>query len=542
MSILFPEFIFVHAVEELKMALDDLFSMEKKEEILKKSGWVVTTNSWFRFLHGILNIGKRSSYYEVSLLSPSNQSPVRRTREESEGVLENQSKNSAEAEQKVESESFKWTLTHSYFANMGGLLEVHSNSRCTAYQIANSKDPDVVLKELELSEKEIKDKAKADVLVKTIAVLQIGWLVLSVITRKAQDIPTCQLEIVTLAFAILAIFAYCGNSYKPKDIGIPVNLHGLKDHSFISEIPSGYSSFSETIMLARGRFETIMLARGQLEPTRRMRYNARGTGVPNDNFRQTDLTFLTVLLAVSALIFGGLHLLAWDSTFATNTEKWIWRAAGIGTASIPMSTLVIHGLVAIHKARIRKATYQNSSFLKFLDGIPLTWLDSLEKELLVQIDKEDLLYGERVQEVINNIKYAQRAAKLLAEEDIYGVLKSIENLSEMLEAREDMRYGQIWGKIEARIDDLQISTWKRPPEGQFFRYLKEGAAVVEVMRRGLDAKQLHVTAWYFVTVIVSAIVYAVARLSIITIAFTSFRFAPAGIYISTWARFLPNIS
>jgi hypothetical protein len=75
-----------------------------------------------------------------------------------------------------------WTLTHSYYANMGGLLcpdyFVSQNDRDTSYNaLTGSKlstkygwcDPHP-LKELVLSKEEIEDKSKADWLLKSIAV------------------------------------------------------------------------------------------------------------------------------------------------------------------------------------------------------------------------------------------------------------------------------------------------------------------------------------------------------------------------------------
>jgi hypothetical protein len=130
-----------------------------------------------------------------------------------------------------------WTLTHSYFANMGGLLHTEqyrkgqdTNPQYNALTGAklsgkrfswNGRHP---LRGLVLSKQDIEDKSKADWLLKTLAVLQITWLILTVLVRGVTGLPVTQLEIATLAFSIFAIITYAANWWKPKDVSQLIRL------------------------------------------------------------------------------------------------------------------------------------------------------------------------------------------------------------------------------------------------------------------------------------------------------------------------------
>jgi hypothetical protein len=76
------------------------------------------------------------------------------------------------------------------------------------------------------TEKQIKDKSKADWVAKTMAVVQILRLLCSMASRAVLELPISQLEVCTADFSILAIATYLANWNKPKDV--EVSIHVLK--------------------------------------------------------------------------------------------------------------------------------------------------------------------------------------------------------------------------------------------------------------------------------------------------------------------------
>ncbi|KAL3293784.1 Major facilitator superfamily domain general substrate transporter protein [Colletotrichum asianum] len=130
----------------------------------------------------------------------------------------------------VENAPQKWTISHSYYAQMGGIMIPSDYTSDTVrYEVLTATkltpqyqwDEDHPLKRLELSEQDIQDKSKADWLLKSLAILQIVWLVLNVIVRGVTGLAVTQLEIATAAFALMAVLTYVASWWKPKDISEP---------------------------------------------------------------------------------------------------------------------------------------------------------------------------------------------------------------------------------------------------------------------------------------------------------------------------------
>lgn len=69
-----------------------------------------------------------------------------------------------------------------------------------------------------LSMEVIRDKSKADGLVKLAALFQVSWFTLQCITRAAHNLPIAPMEAMTLAYVFVVILTYAFWWIKPKDI------------------------------------------------------------------------------------------------------------------------------------------------------------------------------------------------------------------------------------------------------------------------------------------------------------------------------------
>jgi hypothetical protein len=76
-----------------------------------------------------------------------------------------------------------------------------------------------------ITEADIEDRSKGDVISKCVAILQLVWFIIQLIARYAQGLPVTLLEIDTLGVAALACIAYGFWWKKPKDIGRPYIIH-----------------------------------------------------------------------------------------------------------------------------------------------------------------------------------------------------------------------------------------------------------------------------------------------------------------------------
>jgi len=299
-TIIFPEFIFAKAVCELQMAIEDLHELKEQEDAF---GWEVEYDRGCRLLYWLFHPHTTSS----------SRSPAR--------VLPRRK---------------RWTLKHCYFANMGGivrdastlnqtaLLTAHALVKCC---IPNKHSP---LGNFRLTKEEISDKSKADNLVKAVAALQILWLVVSIITRKAYDLPISLLEVCTVAFAALSVATYVANLAKPKDVDVPVILNNKKwNHTDDDEFSGlwGDSFFERSV---RPTEQHGPLDRKQRIKNDMLRLQAQGT---------QHLT-LTYALAVSTMCFGAIHCAAWQSYFPSQVERRLWQVASVLSSTLPLSNLL----------------------------------------------------------------------------------------------------------------------------------------------------------------------------------------------------------
>ncbi|KAJ8581468.1 hypothetical protein M405DRAFT_924998, partial [Rhizopogon salebrosus TDB-379] len=124
-------------------------------------------------------------------------------------------------------EESQFTVTHGFFAWMGGFLlyvNGHPRASLTPKELLHfvhngSVDMHFVAKA------DIEDRSKSDALSKGIAIIQIAWFVLQLAARYAQNLPITLLEIDTLAVAALMCFTYGWWWKKPKDVRRPYPIH-----------------------------------------------------------------------------------------------------------------------------------------------------------------------------------------------------------------------------------------------------------------------------------------------------------------------------
>ncbi|TFK65762.1 hypothetical protein BDN72DRAFT_845142 [Pluteus cervinus] len=123
-----------------------------------------------------------------------------------------------------------WTKVHGQFAQMGGFAR-KDNKRVLhpgtlRHLLAEGQ---IDIDELRLTEKEIQDKSKGDILSKTLVASQTTWFVFECIARLQQGLPLIELEVVTLAFATLNIITYALWWYKPLNVLCPIYIHVLPE-------------------------------------------------------------------------------------------------------------------------------------------------------------------------------------------------------------------------------------------------------------------------------------------------------------------------
>ena len=477
-----------------------------------------------------------------------------------------------------------WTIVHSYFAQMGGLAYMDRADERYLVLTASKLTPRYrwtslhthPMKQLILGREDIEDKSKADLFVKSIAVLQIVWLVLNVIARAIKELPITQLEIATIAFAVMAILTYAINWWKPKDVSKPIRLlhtgSGMSRHRIRSS--DEVADLMQCFMVRLRRPHKAAKASREMPDIQR---------VPNDLVWMEGPTPLFYqLLGISSLLFGSLHCIAWNFEFPTRIELLCWRAASLVSATLPGvalglsivvgylrtsyfvkkgTSLLVHSLQPLECISQEKWKYitepkfskwDERSFNAFLakpkyrntDWEAIPRLGSYEPLSESTTGK----YTAHMSVVSGLQKFHALWQSMLDGESEYHRLRFGEEwLSEckwlvqhFRDFSQGYRLDNFWREYEEHID------WKLdiPPEMRLSTSCVE--TIVKVYENAIKVLESRLD---FATKVVEGLnwcggmIYITCRLMTIVLLFTCLRAAPSGIYqVVPWTTFIPGIS
>ncbi|KAI1639672.1 hypothetical protein F4809DRAFT_656560 [Biscogniauxia mediterranea] len=241
-----------------------------------------------------------------------------------------------------EKDGLEWTLTHCFYANMGGFvirirakegLEYHNPYHLTANDIHRLRKERVLQTLPSITKEEIDDKSKSDSFVKALAVTQILWTTLQIVVRAARKLSISQLELAVLAFAVCAVIIYVLYWNKPKSI---------RTATVIEEYDDGIPY--EVLRLLNGSSTNIELIKDFFFPLINDRFESPQQGSPLSIDTLTDIghgKLIAYLGVLSLLLFGGIHIGAWNFTFPSRAELILWRCASIFTGAFGVFMLLL---------------------------------------------------------------------------------------------------------------------------------------------------------------------------------------------------------
>ncbi|KAI1442905.1 hypothetical protein F5Y02DRAFT_409839 [Annulohypoxylon stygium] len=175
---------------------------------------------------------------------------------------------------------------------------------------------------------------KGGSLVKFLAICQVGYLAVQLISRKIQGLPSSQIEIGTLALSVSSIITYLlyvGHPHGVETIHIIPMKDGGMDKIDIHEVARSGPCY----LWRKGRKASDFIP--ELGPS----------PIPNDGSHRaseqplpiSDFLFWTLGTLgtfYGGIPFGGLHCLAWNSPFPTRAELIIWRVCSVATTCLPV--------------------------------------------------------------------------------------------------------------------------------------------------------------------------------------------------------------
>ncbi|KAG2126413.1 hypothetical protein BD769DRAFT_1575587, partial [Suillus cothurnatus] len=204
-----------------------------------------------------------------------------------------------------------WTMTHGFFALMGGFVLYVDDQRwgtLTPNELLEFVR-DRSVESPAITQAEINDRSKSDFFAKCIAILQLVWFVLQFIARRIQKLPVTLLEIDTLGVVVMTFISYFFWLNKPKDARVPYIVRWKGPNAPPSlDSNKGHATLPMTALQI---------------------YQLLGYGMPLYGTLSPEDTILRAA-CTSGMVFGAIHCLAWNFQFPRHAEKILWRVASIG--------------------------------------------------------------------------------------------------------------------------------------------------------------------------------------------------------------------
>jgi hypothetical protein len=235
----------------------------------------------------------------------------------------------------------QWTLHHAFFADMGGfVLQPHDsqsfpiNAKQLHYLVTKG-----YVSMPSVSTKGIKDRTKADGFTKFVTIVQTTWFLLQVLGRAIQHLAIATLELTAVAVVVCTLATFYCWLRKPLDVEEPVVLitsassadilvnggdaaaapYKQTPLDFVDDLGPSWSVH----VMARFGFRTGPRRR----PLRRL-----------GNCRIPKLDRLTtVILFTLTHIYGSIHMIGWNFSFPSQTERLLWR---ISSSTIFITTFL----------------------------------------------------------------------------------------------------------------------------------------------------------------------------------------------------------
>ena len=281
-----------------------------------------------------------------------------------------------------------WTHTHGFFAMMGGFMLYEGDE---PQHVILPKDLKSYVEngEIRITETEIRDRSKGDALAKGLVVIQTSWFILQCIARRVEHLPITELELVTVAFAVLNFGTYALWWNKPLNVECAVRVYKRSqveegkgqadadpDHrTDQSKSNDGSNVVDEllaiwrriwheikekplwVIVLAavlfpvsiplyafwqamRPIFKLVGFEDDDIEATaKRVPTFYADSGTPSDD----SLGFFAGIF--TATVFGSIHCVAWSAPFPSHTEQLLWRISSLVITCAPALQNLAFGLL-----------------------------------------------------------------------------------------------------------------------------------------------------------------------------------------------------
>ena len=204
----------------------------------------------------------------------------------------------------------------------------------------------------DITEEYILDRAASSSLSKAVLIVQVAWFCTNCASRLFQHLPLSLLEVSTAAHAFCTLLTYFVWWSKPNNVAAPTLMREKEAQEAYALLKCSDEEYDEALEIARKRAAgdssaptgphesaKIVLAanalqhllpnpkRPQLQQDFQKRYGLLpGTG---RNYAHHANFFVGITAAISPIVYGLVHCLAWSDKFPTPREQSLWRFSSV---------------------------------------------------------------------------------------------------------------------------------------------------------------------------------------------------------------------
>ena len=307
-------------------------------------------------------------------------------------------------------------LVHAFYAKMGGfafyasynddtpksLFEILTDPRCVV-EVPTFETLIYIMEHFphiitDITEDYILDQAASSGLSKALLIVQVAWFCTNCASRLFQRLPLSLLEVSTAAHAFCTLLTYFVWWSKPLNVAMPTLLREKGAQEVYALLKCSDDEYDEALEMARKRVsgdssvptgthgsEKIVLAAGALQhllptpnrPPRSLGFrNGDRVQVPgsygNKSSDESDSFLIT--MAVSPILYGLVHFLAWSDQFPTPLEQLVWR---LSSFVVTFSGLAAISMALFSELLVERFEFRDSTGQMFVAVICGIWIPSV---------------------------------------------------------------------------------------------------------------------------------------------------------------------
>ncbi|KAK3340634.1 LOW QUALITY PROTEIN: hypothetical protein B0H65DRAFT_510733 [Neurospora tetraspora] len=225
---------------------------------------------------------------------------------------------------------------------------------------------------------EIADKSKRDWTLKSLSIIQTLWFIVSIIARLSRGYPVSLYEDITVVNACCGVIEFACWFHCPQDIRLPFiikpNIPGASNSLYATksrEPEQELTADREALLVSADATRNEASSEPHVSVTEDMRADRWSKELPISKrpslihkkakrrasfatqaveFWESSPNSFAIALVVFSVLFSGIHIAAWNCSFPSVAEAWVWRGGSLALTVLGVcpSFIGVDGYTVMH--------------------------------------------------------------------------------------------------------------------------------------------------------------------------------------------------